>query len=768
MKDYLKTKKLSVSQKLPFGVRTAAIQLAAAILGFLASQVKLLNLLTPLGVVLAAAVPISSALSCGVGAFCGYLFMPALSTPFRYIAALFATVSIRLLTANIKKLTDAAPFCGLAVLLSQTVCNLVTFVNGGNNTAFLLLEGVLAGGLAYFMSVTFSTDYRKGIGLTGEELASAVITLDLVLIALIPVSVGEFSLGRTAGAALIISAARFGSVSAGAVCGTAVGLAAALAQNDAKMLCLYAVSGLVSGFFASTRITSVLGFALPAFITVVSFGLNESTLGMSAEILLGVAGFLILPKSIAVRLAAFFAPPVRLESMEGMRKSLVMRLKYASGALNDVAGTIDSVAGKLKRINAPEPSYMFKTLEEVTCKNCSFRVTCWETDRRETYRALGRLTKGIRRQNSDIFENIPDFAEKCLRPKEIQNNLVKIYGEYATHLRAEERIESIRGVVSDQFDGISDMLLDLSEEFDKAHAYDLDMAEKAVGALRELGFIACDCGCSTDKYGRTSIEAKIQLCGTTVPNRKRIMEQLSDTFEKTFEAPYIAECDGGFYFRITERENIVPEVGVCQIPATETGICGDAYTYFGNGFGKFYLILSDGMGTGGRAAVDGAMTVGLCERLLKAGFGYDCTLKIVNSALIYKSSEESLATVDIACIDLYTGETELFKAGAAPTVVKRGGRLGKAESKSLPIGILRDVGFDRSSVMLKYGDAVLLFSDGATSGGLEWIYSETKNFGDCTAQQLAEHLAEGAARRARGDKKDDITVMAIILKKHIT
>ena len=82
------------------------------------------------------------------------------------------------------------------------------------------------------------------------------------------------------------------------------------------------------------------------------------------------------------------------------------------------------------------------------------------------------------------------------------------------------------------------------------------------------------------------------------------------------------------------------------------------------------------MGTGGRAAVDGAMASGLMARLLKAGFGYNCSLKILNSSMLFKSTDESLATVDVACIDLLSGRTELLKAGAAPTVMLRGGKCG--------------------------------------------------------------------------------------------
>ena len=61
------------------------------------------------------------------------------------------------------------------------------------------------------------------------------------------------------------------------------------------------------------------------------------------------------------------------------------------------------------------------------------------------------------------------------------------------------------------------------------------------------------------------------------------------------------------------------------------------------------------MGTGGRAAVDAAMASGLFSKLVKSGLGFDTALRIVNSALLAKSEEESFATLDLACFDFYTG-----------------------------------------------------------------------------------------------------------------
>ena len=252
-----------------------------------------------------------------------------------------------------------------------------------------------------------------------------------------------------------------------------------------------------------------------------------------------------------------------------------------------------------------------------------------------------------------------------------------------------------------------------------------------------------------------------------VINKLKVMKTANLICGRDFDTPNISEVGGEVYIFLSERANLTVEFGAEQISAGNSQMCGDNYKYFNDGKGHFLMVLSDGMGTGGRAAVDGAMACGLMTRLLKAGFGYDCSLKFLNSSMLFKSTDESLATVDVANIDLFTGQVQLFKAGAAPTVIRRSGKTGKAESTSLPAGILRDVGFDKATVNCKAGDIIVLMSDGATSDGLDWIRDEIEAWTDGTAQDLAERLCEGAKRRRTDTHEDDITVLTAILKKAV-
>ena len=88
---------------------------------------------------------------------------------------------------------------------------------------------------------------------------------------------------------------------------------------------------------------------------------------------------------------------------------------------------------------------------------------------------------------------------------------------------------------------------------------------------------------------------------------------------------------------MSERPAYETEAGDGQHVCNNGSLCGDYCSYFNDGMGRMVMIISDGMGSGGRAAVDGAMAAGILAKLAKAGISFDCALRIVNSALLVKS-----------------------------------------------------------------------------------------------------------------------------------
>jgi stage II sporulation protein E len=149
------------------------------------------------------------------------------------------------------------------------------------------------------------------------------------------------------------------------------------------------------------------------------------------------------------------------------------------------------------------------------------------------------------------------------------------------------------------------------------------------------------------------------------------------------------------------------------------------------------------------------LTVTFFEKLLKAGFDKESAFKLVNTALILKSKDESFATVDITVISLVNGIAEFIKAGAAPTFVKRGTSVYELGCSSLPAGILAEAKIEKSKCKLKENDMIIMASDGITSVGSKLITKLASTYTGDSPQELAQLLLNEAKKITTAD---DMTV----------
>jgi serine phosphatase RsbU (regulator of sigma subunit) len=168
-----------------------------------------------------------------------------------------------------------------------------------------------------------------------------------------------------------------------------------------------------------------------------------------------------------------------------------------------------------------------------------------------------------------------------------------------------------------------------------------------------------------------------------------------------------ADCTGD----PAEQNSGAEEIRV-DITDEEPGdVCGDGITSF-EADGRFYMILSDGMGSGKEAALTSGIVVTLLTRLIQAGAELETALKMMNQ-IVRTAERECSATVDIAEIDLVTGEAKFIKSGAAPSFVLRNGSIFRLQSKTVPIGIMRALDAEMIRFDIEAGDTVVMVSDGA-------------------------------------------------------
>ena len=149
---------------------------------------------------------------------------------------------------------------------------------------------------------------------------------------------------------------------------------------------------------------------------------------------------------------------------------------------------------------------------------------------------------------------------------------------------------------------------------------------------------------------------------------------------------------------------------------------------------------------------------------MEAGFSKEAAAQMINGALAAAGQEENMSTLDICSMDLYTGECEFLKVGAACTYIKRGQLVDRLSAQNLPLGVFQQIEPEVMSRTLQSGDYVIMLSDGildALSRGLgEEVMPEIIGRMDYTnPNEIANQILTYAIRQSKGQIRDDMTVL---------
>lgn len=749
-------------------VRNGAVNFIYLLCGILVSRGTLLGTLAPFGASYAAAVPKKNLLPSLIGTAFGYILLKPTDS-FRYIAVIVAIGALRWLMGDIEKVSRSRLFAPLAAFLPTLATGIaLLFASTSTLSSFAdcFIESVLAGAAAYFISVSVQlADEKRGISAyTRQETASLVMTGCVLILAFGSITFENISLGRIIAITAVLLSARYGGVNGGAVSGIATGAVFSIASRAQGFVCGgFAFGGLMAGMFAPVgKLGCAVAFMISNGIMSLAFGENTQLSAVLIESLVGSAVFMILPKEVGNIISPVFSNEKNSSLGETLRKNIVMRLDFASKAIYNVRNDVNSVSDKLKNLYSPNFSVVCENVEKEVCNNCGLKTYCYEHRQGVTRDDFFRLEELLEAQGriseSDVEEA---FVKNCCKKGEIARSMNINYREYLSALEAQRRVSDVRGVVAGQFSGVSDILSDLSKEFRNTMRCDTDSSERIISALSALGAIPVECVCLVSDGGRMSVELELSSKGESKLSKGTIMREVSKCCGRRFDLPTIT-CEGDrIRAALCEMPVYDVEVGSDQHIANSGRLCGDCLDYFNDGFGKTYAIVCDGMGTGGRAAVDGNMAASVMGRLLRSGLSADSSLQIVNSALMVKSEDESLSTLDLTGVDLYTGRVTLKKAGAPATFVRKNGRVMVREMPSLPVGILNGVKFSSDAVNLSSGDMVVMVSDGVITGDEKWLEKLIRSWNEGSTQELARAVVDEAIKRRGDSPDDDITALAI-------
>lgn len=769
----IKTKAARVSFPVAASAPTKAlaIQLVYFTVGLLSSRGLVFGKYAPFGVAAVAALPYNGLWSVILGAIAGYLLPSAAIVPVHYIAAVLACAAIRWTLNDLVKLRSHpgfAPLCAFLPVLATGMS--IVFVNGSNTStiAMYIAESMLAGGAAYFFARTanFVKSERSISSMSPQEVACAALSAGVLLLSLSNLTIGFLSFGRVLAVIIILFAARYGGVSGGSVAGIAAGITFSLSTAGVSYLSgAYALGGMMAGVFSPFgRLASVTAFIIANGIASLQVGNQQAVLNGLYEVMTATIVYMILPQKLGTPLAGIFSRGEDSSRADGLRRSVIMKLDYAAKALGSVSESVEEVAKRLYTASAPDINGVYKRAIDEVCCNCGLKVYCWERNYNDSMNSLNDLTDKLRSRGSITRDDFnAQFATHCSRLNPMIESINSHYNEFMIKDAAESRAQQVRSVVANQFITTSDMLEDMASELELYEQFDFAAAQRVAEVLRNAGILPIEVSCRTDRFDRMSIEIVTAPIESSRLNKGQLTEEISRVCDRVFQAPCISMAKGKCRMQISERPLYRIISGCAQHSCGNAQLCGDSWECFTDGNGRQIAIISDGMGTGGRAAVDGAMASGILSRLIKAGIGFDAALKIVNSALLVKSGDESLATIDLAALDLFSGNVEFMKAGAPISILRKSGVAVIVDAPSLPIGILNDINFTKSSENLDDGDLLILLSDGALAAGDEWICDIVEQWRGQVPQEIAELIVTQAIARRGDGHDDDITVLVMKL-----
>ncbi len=691
-------------------------------------------------------------------AIVGVSFLPQYMTlrePRRWIALPLVTLSIMVVTKTIfLLLNNPNIYLEIVIFFEAIAAGILTFV---------------------LMIVREVIDEGKPLKEFSLEDAASLIILGIgILIGLAGVNVFGLSLsGITCRLGIILAAFLWG-ISGGTVVGVAVGVIPAMANLALpKILAIYALSGLLAGVFRGFgRLGVSLGFVTGSLIMSVLMMDSQQALSGLWETGLAVAAFLLLPRDFESHM------PVKTVGLLGYtdkEEAAASHLKqWTAERMNNLAKVFEEISMTFVETEAAEPEIqesssigrVLQSISEVLCRGCGLYKTCWELEFYQTYRDFFNLVSLTELKGQLEFDDLPvEVKRRCLRSRDLSAAVNRVLETARINEFWEEKIEESRDLISQQLKGVSGVIKNLAQELDLKTVVDLELQERLMRDCRELGVPVKQVVPVITGNNQVFIRVTAEACLDRETCDNLLAPGISALMDTRYEVSH-RKCPRGNWgtceFTLARAFNFRVNTGVSQLAKRD--VSGDSFNVVTLKDGRELIVLSDGMGVGRRAAQESRATVNLLEELFNTGFGQEVAIKTVNSVLMLRQ-RESFATVDLALIDLYSGEVESIKIGGVPSFLKRGSRVGIISSNNLPIGVVEDLDIPAEKRAMLPGDMLVMVTDGVLDPGKLidgrglWLRDFLARTNEQDPHRLSEMIINKALALARGEPRDDMTVI---------
>lgn len=662
--------------------------------------------------------------------------------------------------------TDCTTF-GEPLKLRMILCVIFGFLSGicrliTEGLSGVTLSGVVACALlAPLLCAAFRFAFDRSAHATLHE-AGIYLLLFVLISSLRGDGVPGISLALILSVLLILHT----GLNAGLLRATLVGLICGIACGDYGVI--FAVSGLAAGAMVpfGTGTAVFVSGALAIGIAVYT-GETPELIRFTGDVIFASLLFLPLYKSGVLKKLRLFGKdpdaPVWFTD-PAAEKSLAESRKRKFAALSSAFDEISDELMKLSEgLRSPGQGELHRLCEGVfgkVCKRCALSSVCWQSYYEESAAAVDEITKTLSQKSSLTYDDMPDYLRRrCRHTERILNQIGEGYADLIESAINKDKTD----LFAMDYAAMAELLRENVESGGLGGQFipDGELQKRAEKVFAGLGISYISLGAFGSRQKFVTLSG-VDVGSVTVGGRE-IAATLSGAVGMTFGDPDF-RFQGDF---VTMTLSTLPIYKVTAAhssqPRKGEAACGDQVrSFYGNG-NYAYSLICDGMGSGPDAAAVSEIGAVLLQKMLAAGNSRSVSLKLLSN-LLCSRAVECHTTVDLLEIDLFTGRAVFLKCGSAPSYLYRSGKLFRVDSKSLPVGIVKELSSEETPVELAQGDLIVMVSDGV--GGLEdalWLPEMIAKGAKDPVSDLASAIRARAAVENRSS--DDISVIVARLER---
>lgn len=752
-----------------------------SLLSFLLGRASVLDGLIPFGIAFFASLLAKDKHNTLLGISVLIGIMTTTSDKYKYVLAITITYillryifkTVRLSTFKLALITSLITLASGGIYLVATDFYLYDlFMTGFESVVVFVFIYILS----YALPALTLKSNRKV--LSNEEIICISIVAGVAILGLSDVSIANYSLKNIMGIFLTLVFAYNGGASIGAAVGVTIGVITSMSTIGTPIVIgIYAFSGLLAGIFKDMgKLASGLGMILGNSILTFYMNGATETIIQYQEVLIAFGLFIIFPKSLSSNMAKFINAKVNevysdKAYSERIKSLIVRQLNEYSTAFSELAGTYSEIGEKEKIIEQKEITSIINNIANSICSNCGMKRNCWNNAFYSTYNSMMDAITILEAEGNLDKSNIPSYLDKrCLRVEELISSINRAYDIYKIDYKWNKKLFEMRQLVSEQFEGVAGIIDELSQEVSTNIEFKKDVEDTLYVAFDKERIIVDNITVLEDERGKFEINIEKKNCYNRKVCEKTIIPIVSQVIgnDIVLKNKYCkADKDKGkCNIQLVEAQKYKVNTGVARISKGNGSINGDNYSCLDLKDNKYMIALSDGMGTGEKAAKESMATITLLEQLMEAGFNRDIAIKTINSILMSKSLDEAFSTIDLSIIDLYSARVEFIKIGAASSFIKRtNGEVEVVNTSSLPVGIINEIIIDSKKVKLNSGDFIITISDGILDvdknliNKSNWMVEVIKEIDCRNPQVMADSILDKAIKRSGNKADDDMTVL---------